>query len=91
YVDGFWLDTTNVSPMNKFATLVRATGYVTVAECTPKRRTFRCGPGESGAGLSRLHAARSSRPFEQSPETFGNGLPIGIGLTLNVSATLARA
>jgi hypothetical protein len=60
------LDTTNVSPMNKFATLVRATGYVTVAECTPKRRTFRCGPGESGAGLSRLHAARSSRPFEQS-------------------------
>src|SRR5215469_9176272 len=39
YVDSFWLDKTDVTN-KEFAKFVRATGYVTVAERTPKAEDF---------------------------------------------------
>ena len=46
YVDGFWMDTTEVTN-EKFAAFVRATGYVTVAERTPIPAEFPSIPPES--------------------------------------------
>jgi formylglycine-generating enzyme required for sulfatase activity len=39
YVDGFWMDRTEVTN-EQFAKFVRATGYVTVVERTPDRKKF---------------------------------------------------
>ena len=39
YVDGFWMDATEVTN-EQFAEFVEATGYVTMAERTPTRRSF---------------------------------------------------
>jgi formylglycine-generating enzyme len=39
YVDGFWMDNTDVTN-EEFAAFVRATGYVTVAERTPRREDY---------------------------------------------------
>ena len=46
YVDGFWMDTTEVTNA-QFATFVEATGYVTVAERTPRAEDFPGAPAEN--------------------------------------------
>jgi formylglycine-generating enzyme required for sulfatase activity len=47
YVDGFWMDGTEVTN-GEFAAFVKATGYVTVAERTPRAEDF---PGAPPANL----------------------------------------
>jgi len=46
YVDGFWMDRTDVTN-DDFAAFVRATGYVTVAERTPTAEEFPGAPPEN--------------------------------------------
>ena len=46
YVDGFWMDATEVTN-EQFARFVKATGYVTVAERTPRPEDFQGAPPES--------------------------------------------
>jgi formylglycine-generating enzyme required for sulfatase activity len=46
YVDGFWMDATEVTNQ-QFAQFVRATGYVTVAERTPRAEDFPGAPPEN--------------------------------------------
>jgi formylglycine-generating enzyme required for sulfatase activity len=46
YVDGFWMDQTEVTNA-QFAAFVRATGYVTVAERTPRAEDFPGAPPEN--------------------------------------------
>jgi formylglycine-generating enzyme required for sulfatase activity len=46
YVDGFWMDKTEVTN-RQFAALVNATGYVTVAERTPRAEDFPGAPREN--------------------------------------------
>jgi formylglycine-generating enzyme len=46
YVDGFWMDTTEVTN-KEFAAFVRATGYVTVAERKPRAEDFPGAPAEN--------------------------------------------
>jgi formylglycine-generating enzyme required for sulfatase activity len=46
YVDGFWMDTTVVTN-TQFEAFVRATGYVTVAERTPRAEDFPGAPPEN--------------------------------------------
>jgi formylglycine-generating enzyme len=46
YVDGFWMDRTDVTN-KQFSEFVRATGYVTVAERTPKAEDFPGAPAEN--------------------------------------------
>jgi formylglycine-generating enzyme required for sulfatase activity len=46
YVDGFWMDRTEVTN-DEFARFVRATGYVTVAERTPRAEDFPSAPPEN--------------------------------------------
>jgi formylglycine-generating enzyme required for sulfatase activity len=46
YVDGFWMDQTDVTN-KQFAKLVRATGYVTVAEQKPRAEDFPTAPPEN--------------------------------------------
>jgi formylglycine-generating enzyme len=46
YVDGFWMDRTEVTN-EQFAAFVRATKYVTVAERTPKAEDFPTAPPEN--------------------------------------------
>jgi sulfatase modifying factor 1 len=46
YVDGFWMDTTEVNN-EQFARFVKATGYVTLAERTPKAEDFPGAPAEN--------------------------------------------
>lgn len=46
YVDGFWMDQTDVTN-DQFAEFVRATGYVTVAERTPRPEDFPGAPLEN--------------------------------------------
>jgi formylglycine-generating enzyme required for sulfatase activity len=46
YVDGFWMDATEVTN-EQFAAFVKATGYVTVAEQTPKAEDFPGAPPEN--------------------------------------------
>ena len=47
YVDGFWMDTTEVTN-EQFTKFVEATGYVTIAERTPRAEEF---PGAPAANL----------------------------------------
>jgi formylglycine-generating enzyme required for sulfatase activity len=46
YVDGFWMDRTEITNA-QFAAFVRATGYVTVAERTPRAEDFPDAPPEN--------------------------------------------
>ena len=46
YVDGFWMDKTEVTNA-QFAAFVRATGYLTVAEQTPRAEDFPGAPPEN--------------------------------------------
>ncbi|HET7380076.1 MAG TPA: formylglycine-generating enzyme family protein [Gaiellales bacterium] len=46
YVDGFWMDRSDVTN-DEFAAFVRATGYVTVAERTPRAEDFPGTPPEN--------------------------------------------
>ena len=46
YVDGFWMDRTEVTN-DQFAAFVKATGYVTVAERTPSAKDFPGAPPEN--------------------------------------------
>lgn len=46
YVDGFWMDQTEVTN-EQFAAFVEATGYVTIAEQTPKAEDFPDAPPEN--------------------------------------------
>jgi formylglycine-generating enzyme len=46
YVDGFWMDKTDVTN-EKFEAFVKATGYVTVAERAPTREEFPTAPPEN--------------------------------------------
>jgi sulfatase modifying factor 1 len=46
YVDGFWMDATEVTNA-QFAAFVKATGYVTVAERTPRAEDFPGAPPEN--------------------------------------------
>jgi len=46
YVDGFWMDQTEVTN-EQFATFVTATGYVTIAERTPRAEDFPGAPPEN--------------------------------------------
>src|SRR5580765_830884 len=46
YVDGFWMDKTLVTNA-QFATFVEATGYVTIAERTPRAEDFPGAPPEN--------------------------------------------
>ena len=46
FVDGFWMDATEVTN-EQFALFVKATGYVTVAEQTPRAEDFPGAPPES--------------------------------------------
>ncbi len=46
YVDGFWMDRTEVTN-RQFAEFVKATGYVTVAEITPRAEDFPGAPPEN--------------------------------------------
>jgi len=46
YVDGFWMDATEVTN-EQFAAFVKATGYVTVAERTPTAKEFPAAPAEN--------------------------------------------
>ena len=67
YVNGFWMDATEVTN-EQFAGFVKATGYVTVAERTPRPEDFPGrAAGESRRRVGGLHAARpcgaARRPF----------------------------
>jgi formylglycine-generating enzyme required for sulfatase activity len=46
YVDGFWMDTTEVTNA-QFAAFVEATGYVTVADRTPRAEDYPSAPPEN--------------------------------------------
>jgi formylglycine-generating enzyme required for sulfatase activity len=46
YVDGFWMDTTEVTNA-QFAKFVEATGYVTIAERAPRAEDFPGAPPEN--------------------------------------------
>src|ERR1051325_8901171 len=46
YVDGFWMDTTEVTN-EEFERFVKATGYITVAERTPRQEDFPDAPPEN--------------------------------------------
>ena len=61
YVDGFWMDETEVTNA-QFAAFVKATGYVTVAERTPTcRRLSRRAAREPGRRFGGVLAARPRR------------------------------
>jgi formylglycine-generating enzyme len=56
YVDGFWMDATEVTN-RKFAQFVKATGYVTVAERTPRAEDYPGAPPENLVAGSVVFAA----------------------------------
>jgi formylglycine-generating enzyme len=68
YVDGFWMDETDVTN-DEFARFVRATGYVTIAERKPKAEDFPGAPPENlyagGTVFSPpAHAVPLNDPYE---------------------------
>lgn len=56
YVDGFWMDRTEVTN-EQFAAFVKATGYVTIAERTPRAEDFPGAPPENLVAGSVVFAA----------------------------------
>ena len=65
YVDGFWMDATEVTNA-QFARFVKATGYVTVAERTPRAEDFPGAPPRPGAGFSDLFTPGPRRAARRS-------------------------
>ncbi len=68
YVDGFWMDRTEVTNA-QFAAFVAATGYVTVAERTPRAADFPGAPAEALVAGSVVftppdHAVPIDNPFQ---------------------------
>ena len=74
YVDGFWMDKTEVTN-EQFAAFVKATGYVTVAERTPRAEDFPATPPENLVAGSVVFSLRI-RPF-RSTTTFNGGRTSG--------------
>ena len=64
YVDGFWMDKTDVTN-KQFEQFVKATGYVTVAEEKPGGGLSRRAAAEPGGGSGCLRAAGPSRLTRQ--------------------------
>ena len=64
YVDGFWMDATEVTN-EQFAAFVKATGYVTVAERTPRAEDFPARRLRSSSPAPCLLAAGSCRATER--------------------------
>jgi formylglycine-generating enzyme required for sulfatase activity len=63
YVDGFWMDTTEVTNAD-FARFVKATGYVTLAEKAPKAEDFPGAPPENlVAGSVVFYAPENAVPL----------------------------
>jgi formylglycine-generating enzyme len=63
-VDGFWMDKTDVTN-REFAAFVKATGYVTVAERTPKAEDFPDAPPENlVAGSVVFHPTSHAVPLD---------------------------
>ena len=66
YVDGFWMDATEVTN-EQFAAFVKATGYVTVAERTPRPEDFpTAAPQDLTAGSVVFSPPRPRRAAERS-------------------------
>jgi sulfatase modifying factor 1 len=64
YVDGFWMDKTDVTN-REFAEFVKVTGYVTVAERTPKAEDFPDAPPENlVAGSVVFHPTSHAVPLD---------------------------
>ena len=75
FVDGFWMDATEVTN-EQFALFVKATGYVTVAERTPRAEDFPGAPPESLVPGSVVfspphHAVPLSDPYQWWSEIRG--------------------
>jgi sulfatase modifying factor 1 len=75
FVDGFWMDATEVTN-EQFAIFVKATGYVTVAERTPRAEDFPGAPPESLVPGSVVfspphHAVPLSDPYQWWSEIRG--------------------
>jgi hypothetical protein len=62
YVDGFWMDATDVTN-EQFAAFVKATGYVTIAERAPTRAEFPDAPAENLVAGSIVYSP-TSQPVE---------------------------
>ena len=61
YVDGFWMDATEVTN-EQFAQFVKATGYVTVAERTPRAEDFPGAPPREPGAPARWSFRRPTMP-----------------------------
>ena len=66
YVDGFWMDATEVTN-EQFAAFVKATGYVTVAERTPRAEDFPGAPPENLVAGSVVFSPPDSRRAARQP------------------------
>ena len=65
YVDGFWMDATEVTNA-QFASFVKATGYVTVAERKPRVEDFPgAKPEDSGTRFGDVFSSKSRRSVDQ--------------------------
>ena len=62
YVDGFWMDATDVTN-DDFAAFVTATGYVTVAERTPRAEDFPGAPPDQSRRRFRGVSLPPNTPF----------------------------
>jgi len=75
FVDGFWMDATEVTNL-QFARFVKATGYVTIAEQTPRAEDFPGAPPESLVPGSAVftppgHAVSLNNPYQWWSEVAG--------------------
>ena len=69
YVDGFWMDKTEVTN-EQFAKFVEVANYVTIAERTPRAEDFPNAPaGKSRRGVHRVHSHSWPRASQQSLST----------------------
>ena len=83
FVDGFWMDRTEVTN-EQFARFVKATGYVTVAERTPRAEDFPGAPTDESR-------ARFSGVFTTSRGTFRSPIRITGGRTSTARAGAIRS
>ena len=63
YVDGFWMDATEVTNA-QFAAFVKASGYVTVAERTPRAEDFPGAPPERVTPIAGATVTPTPAAFE---------------------------
>ena len=90
YVDGFWMDRTEVTNA-QFARFVRATGYVTVAERTPTAEEFPgAAPEDLVAGSMVFEAAAASGPPRFAIRAGGATSAGAAGAIPSVRAALRR-